>query len=485
MITQQIASPELNKVKPISPPKLPNLPLVGVLPFLSNYSHLELHKLAKQYGNVFQIRLGKRNLVVINQLETIKEALVTQQDIFSVRADFDTFMQYPQHELMELKSGEPWKRHRKMMGQAMHTYFAGKSNIMEDWIMEEAANLVNIFQKSNGKPFEPDLHLFVANSNFLHKIAFGKKDGTANFIALNDFLQKLPNGLLNTVKLEIMPHIWKPIFSIFRQKELQDFYNGIGNLINYVSDAVEKNRESLNPEDSQNYTDLLLKASSELTESDKNNLSLSERDIVHGTLVQFFGAGTELPSLTLRWALLYMISYPAIQEKIQKELDEVVGREQQVSINHRSKLPFTEACINEVFRHSCATVMPPITNGTASDTTLQHYFIPKGTPLLVNYYSLTRDERYWKEPEQFNPYRFLDEDGKLKNELLDKFYPFGMGARRCIGEYLGRLQIFTLFANLIHNCKLETVHSEKVSLKPQPGAFTKPKDYRVIVKSRF
>ncbi|MFB2771974.1 cytochrome P450, partial [Pelatocladus sp. BLCC-F211] len=69
--------------------------------------------------------------------------------------------------------------------------------------------------------------------------------------------------------------------------------------------------------------------------------------------------------------------------------------------------------------------------------------------------------------------------------LLDKFYPFGIGSRRCIGEYIGRLLIFTFFTNLMHKCKFEKVPGEKLSFESIPGAFLVPEKYRVIVKPRF
>ena len=482
MISEQSASIQLNK---IAPPSLPELPLIGILPFLSEHLHLELHQLAEKYGNIFQLPVGERTLVVISGLETIQEALVNKQDIFSVRADFEVFNQGPQTKLLELKSGDSWKKHRKIIAQSMRSFVTGKSDLLETWLMEEAADLVNIFLDADGQVFDPDLPLFIASSNFLHNIAFGEKDGTADFIALNDFLQKLPNGLLNVIKLDILPEVCKPMYEFYRQKKLQDFYSGIDELIAYVSQAVEKHRKSYNPENLENLTDALLKASSELTESEQSQLQLGDADIVNGTLIQFLGAGTELPCLMVRWTLLYMMTYPDIQAKVQKELDEVVGKNQQVSLRHRSELPFTEACINEVFRHAAATVMPPITNGCTSDTTLAGYSISKNTPLLVNYYSLTRDERYWEKPEQFNPYRFLDENGELRKKLLDKFYPFGMGSRRCIGEYLGRIQINAFLLNLLHQCTFERVPGEELCLEPQPGAFTSPKHFTVLVKRRF
>lgn len=143
------------------------------------------------------------------------------------------------------------------------------------------------------------------------------------------------------------------------------------------------------------------------------------------------------------------------------------------------------AFINEVFRNTSATTLPAFLYATTTDTFLENYFIPKNTPLLINYYALTRDERYWEDPEKFNPYRFLDENGRLKNDLTDKFYLFGIGSRRCMGEYLGRLLIFLYFSNLIHKCKFEKVPGEKSSLEPQPTLLLAPQDYKLIAKFRF
>ena len=148
-------------------------------------------------------------------------------------------------------------------------------------------------------------------------------------------------------------------------------------------------------------------------------------------------------------------------------------------------MPFTEACIYEILRHASPTNLPSVTYGTVKDTTFKGYFIPEKTPVFVNYYSVTRDERYWEEPEKFNPYRFLDENGKLRKELLEKFYPFGIGQSRCIGEKLARLLNYLFFTNLMHKCEFQKVAGDKLSLEPEPGVFAGPKNYRVTVKSRF
>ena len=487
MISQQSASIRLNKTTQISPPGPPALPFVGMLPFLGKNLHVALNQLAKKYGNIFQLHVGGRTLVALNGYEAIKEALVKQQDSFSARADFDVFQQSPQREFLELKSGEPWKRHRDIIVQVMHTFLVGKADMHESWILEEADALAESFLNSDGQPVDPSFYMPLATLSFMQRLMFGERGSVedTDFVTTAQTLDRIPHGLLNTVKLEIIPEFWQPIFRFWHQKVLQNFPKGMGTLRSYVLSKLEQHQEGFDPENLRHIADGFLQASRELTESDRNSLRLSEDDILVGSLIQFAGAGGELPSLMLRWALLYMVAYPEIQAEIQKELDAVVGREQRPSFKDRSKLPFTEACINEIFRHSSATVMPPIAYATGNNAILKGYFIPQNTPLLVNYYSLTRDEYYWEEPEKFNPYRFLDEDGKLRNDLLDKFYPFGIGPRRCVGEYLGRLQVFVFFTSLIHQCKFEQVSGEELSFDSTPAAFLSPEDYRVVVKPRF
>ena len=484
MVLQQVASIKLDKIAPPGPPALP---FVGMRPFLGKHLHLELHQLAKKYGNIYQLHVGGRKLLVLNGLEAIKGGLVKQQDSFNARADFDLFKQPPMCYFMEFKSGEFWKKHRAIAGQVMHTFVGGQSDTLGNWALEEAADLANIFINYGGKPFNPNLYMPLATLSFMQRLLFDKRGSLDNSQEDTDFVTAphFGDGALTLTNLEIVSVIWRPILMLSHWKSLQDVFKVMSGMQAYLSKNIKQHQESFDPENLRDITDALLKISSEQTESDRKNFRLGVDDIVIGTLSQLVGAGTEFSRLILHWGLLYMITYPEIQTQIQKELDEVVGREQQPSLKHRGKLPFTEACINEIFRHASPTNLPAVPYETINDTTLEGYFIPQNTLVFVNYYSLTRDERYWEKPEQFNPYRFLDENGKLRKELLDKFYPFGIGPRRCIGEYLGRLQIFLFFTNLMHKCKFEKVAGEKLSLEPQPGLFGSPKEYKVVAKPRF
>lgn len=478
---------ELQSNSIITPPGPRGFPFIGYLPpLLGKHLHVILNQLAKEYGNVFQIRMGIRTAVALNGIETITETLIKQQKNFINRADFEFFSIPADGGLFEAKSGEAWKKHRGIAAKAMRTFVIDRSDRVEHHIMEEAAKLADSFLNYDGQPFDPDIPSSLAVGSIIHKVLFGKGGSSEDpeFVATARILKLFPPVTQRVLISEFLPKKLRPVFFIFNQKSLQDFQDVPATVDKLISKNLEQHRKSFDPKNLRDMTDAFLKAANELSESDKKNFNLSENDILTGTLMQLTGAGLEPVLIQLIWALLYMIAYPDIQAKIQQELDEVVGSRQQPYLNYRGKLPFTEACINEILRHS--SIIPiPFIYAPATDTNINGYFVRQGTPVFINLYSLTRDERYWQNPDRFDPYRFLDENGKLRNDLLDKFYPFGIGQRRCMGEYLARLEIFIFFTTLVHKCKLKKMPREKLSLAPQSGFFMRPRKYNLIAISRF
>ncbi|XP_037530225.1 cytochrome P450 2J2-like [Nematolebias whitei] len=192
-------------------------------------------------------------------------------------------------------------------------------------------------------------------------------------------------------------------------------------------------------------------------------------------------AGTESAANTLRWALVYMMNYPEIQEKVQAEIDRVIGQSRQPTIADRPNLPYTDAVIHESQR--MGNIVPMGFPKMASkDTMLGGYFIPKGTSITTIIASVLFDKNEWETPDVFNPEHFLDLDGKFLKK--DAFLPFSAGKRVCLGENLAKMELFLFFTTLLQRFNIIPVPGEMPSLDGVMGFTYSPEEFRMLAVPR-
>lgn len=141
--------------------------------------------------------------------------------------------------------------------------------------------------------------------------------------------------------------------------------------------------------------------------------------------LDFFQAGTETTSNTLSFGLMYMIHHKEVSEKVQAELDGVIGRKRFPNSKDRNHLPYVEAVLSEILRFSNVAPLG-IAHRATECSTLNEYTIPEDTVVLVSLYSLNMDKDYWKDPAIFRPERFLNSNGEYIQHA-EQFFPFGLG----------------------------------------------------------
>ena len=93
-----------------------------------------------------------------------------------------------------------------------------------------------------------------------------------------------------------------------------------------------------------------------------------------------------------------------------------------------------------------------------SDIKVRGYKIPKNTLIWSILYHIMRDPEYWTNPETFNPDRFLDESGRVIKE--ERFVPFGIGKRVCIGESMAKAELFIIFTRLLQMFTFQSCEAE-------------------------
>lgn len=119
-------------------------------------------------------------------------------------------------------------------------------------------------------------------------------------------------------------------------------------------------------------------------------------------------------------------------------------------------------------------MLPALTRECANDYKIPgtQVTLEKGTSVVIPIYSLQHDEKYYANPEKFDPSRFSSENknGKTINEM--PFLPFGDGPRNCIGLRMGITSTKVGIATVLHryNVLLGDQHLND-ELQFSPAAF--------------
>lgn len=161
-----------------------------------------------------------------------------------------------------------------------------------------------------------------------------------------------------------------------------------------------------------------------------------------------FIAGSDTSAITTEWAMAELLTNPELLRIAQKELNEVIGTDRAVKESDIDQLRYLQAVVKETMRlHPVVPLLLPYK--ATNDVKVRGYTIPKGTQVLVNAWSISRDPKYWTDPTSFNPNRFLDSDIDYKGHDF-QYIPFGAGRRICPGLPLAIRMVHLMLASIIH-----------------------------------
>ncbi|NXG26086.1 CP1A5 protein, partial [Grallaria varia] len=475
-----------------SPPGPRGYPILGNVLELRKDTHLTLTKLSQKYGDVMEIRIGMRRVLVLSGLETIKQALIKQGEDFMGRPDLYSFRYVADGQSLAFSpdSGEVWKARRKLAQNALKTFSIAPSPtssstcLLEEHVSKEAEYLVTKFLQlmEEEKSFDLNQYLVVSVANVICAMCFGKRYEHNDQELLS--VVNLSNEF-GDVAASGNPADFIPLLRYLPSRSMKVFIDFNKSFLRFLQKMVKEHYETYDENNIRDITDSLIEQCLEKKVETNTTTQIPKEKIVN-LVNDIFGAGFDTVTTALSWSLLYLVTYPDIQERIQKELDQTIGRERRPRLSDRAKLPYTEAFILELFRHS--SFLPfTIPHSTTKDTVLNGYYIPKDRCVFINQWQVNHDEKLWKDPETFNPERFLCAEGtKVNKEDGEKVLVFGLGKRRCIGEPIARWQVFLFLSTLLQQLEFSVCSGKKVDMTPLYGLTLKHKRCEHFqVKQRF
>lgn len=442
----------------LEPPKVSGNFIFGHLLEAKNEGVYFYLRMNKEHGDALQIRFAHQNLYLFLNPDYNREVLVEKADQFIKGKQYDSLRLLLGNGLLT-SVGADWDRQRRMLNplfgrEGMDVLLAHINRITKKY-----SEKVSTDKEVNWNRYMLDLTLEVAFASF-----FGKNFSDKEL----DLLAEASNTCVRFVSHRMSNFINPPLF--LPLKEHKQFKKSFFYLKSTVENIYNSRSESSDsaPRD---LLDLLMKAQD--SEGERKKLS---RDEIWDQILSFMMAGHETTALSMSWLFYELARHPEVQEKIAIECkNNNYQFDNSLSVN---QYPYLSAVINEVLRLYPAGWI--LARTAAEDSTIGEFKIKKGQVLAVSPLVTHRDPRWWKNPDEFIPERFLEGHELFHQAPKNTFIPFSIGKRNCIGARFAFLEM-SLFC--LHFFKEHRVYTKQGEVRMKAYVTLKSdKNIKLFVK---
>ncbi|KAK0241060.1 cytochrome P450 [Armillaria nabsnona] len=378
--------------------------------------------------------------------------------------------------------GDTWKKYRKISAPA----FSDRNNrLVWEQSLKITGDLINTVWKNKDVvevEHAVDVTLPIA-LNLIGVAGFGRKmDWQADMVLppghempFRDVLRLVSTGLFTKILIPrwamgLTPK-WAKVRAAFDELEA------------YMLEMIENRRTAATREERYGLFSSFLDANDGEGESwIGRETKLTDQELL-GNIYVFLLSGHESTAYALAFTFALLALYPDQQEILHSHVKSIIpdGRNPVsfailLHYHYSSLLKIFPSVIYETLR-----LFPPgtsIPKMSSEDTVLvstnevgerKTVPVPRGAMVRIDVVGLHYNPRYWKDPEMFNPLRFLD------NWPREAFMPFSQGARACIGRKFFETEAIAVLTMIISKYK--------IIVKEKPGETFRERKERIL-KSR-
>lgn len=408
------------------PPIPPKKAITGHLSGFKNDPIQFMLNTTAEHGDIIMYQIFNKKIYMINHPDYVKHVL---------QSNHKNYHKSPGYRPLRLlggmgiftNDGEAWLRSRKFYQpafnhQAIKSYFnvvqSNCQELIEHWNQNEQANASKEMSKITMN--------VICETLFSTRIPFGSDLWNDMTFALEWIGQR-------ALRNPFVTPLWIPT------KNNQQFKRSVENLNEVIFNIIKDKKK-----DNQHPNDLL----SRFMNPEEQNLEGMSDQELRDEMMTIFIAGHESSANVLSWALYELAVHPEIQQKLFAEINALDWNN--FEFEDIRQLPYCTQVLNEVMR-----LYPPlwhIGRMNLKDDEIGGYKIPAGSHIRMSPLVMQRSEKYWQNPNQFDPERFQEEKVKERNPFLH--FPFGAGPRLCAGRNFAMMEMVVILAHIIKNFEL-------------------------------
>jgi cytochrome P450 len=397
--------------------------------------------MARDYGDIAHYKIGPQHLFFFNHPDLIRDVLVTNQKNFHKSRGLERARRLLGNGLLTSED-EFHLRQRRLAQPAFHRQrIAAYATTMVDFAERTRASW------RDGDTVDMHIEMMRLTLGIVAKTLFDADvDSEAGEIgsAMTTAFESFNYAMLPfTEYLDRLPIRAVRRFNSARDRLDQTIYR-----------MIRERRAS--GEDRGDLLSMLLLAQD--TEGDGTGMSdLQLRD----EALTIFLAGHETTANALTWTWYLLSQHPEVEARFHSEIDSTLGG-RSPTVEDLPSLPYTRMVLSESMR-----LYPPawaIGRRALENFHAREYEIPKGSVVLMSQYIMQRDPRFFPEPDRFDPERWTPEAQVERPKF--SYFPFGGGARVCIGEQFAWMEGVLLLATIAQHLQMRLVPDQVIDIQP-------------------
>ena len=397
--------------------------------------------MSRDYGDIAHYKIGPQHLFFFNHPDLIRDVLVTNQKNFHKSRGLERAKRLLGNGLLTSED-EFHLRQRRLAQPAFH----------RQRIEAYATTMVDFAERTrsswaDGRTVDMHTEMMRLTLGIVAKTLFdadvdseAAEIGSAMTRAFESFNYAM---LPFTEYLEKLPLPAVRRFNAARDRLDKTIYRMIG-------------ERRAGGEDRGDLLSMLLLAQD--TEGDGTGMSDAQ---LRDEALTIFLAGHETTANALTWTWYLLSQHPEIEARLHSELDSALGG-RRPTFEDLQNLPYTRMVLSESMR-----LYPPawaIGRRALKSFKVRQYEVSAGSVVLMSQYIMHRDERFFPEPEHFDPERWTAESQAQRPKF--SYFPFGGGARVCIGEQFAWMEGILLLATIAQQWRMQLDPGQVVDIQP-------------------